>query len=86
MSLDGYQLRSQLGAGRDGIAFRAIAADGSTTALVVDLARVRADSAALGQASSAAEACRAARSPVGAFGCRARSGPGASPRGARMAG
>ena len=63
MVLDGYQLRSQLGAGRDGIAFRAIAADGATTALVVDLARARADSASLGRVSSAAQACRAARSP-----------------------
>ncbi len=45
MSLDGYQLRSQLGAGHDGTAYRAIAADGATAVLVLDLARARADSA-----------------------------------------
>jgi eukaryotic-like serine/threonine-protein kinase len=44
MGLESYQLRSQLGAGRDGTAFRATAADGVTTALVLDLARARADS------------------------------------------
>ena len=43
MGLEGYQLRSQLGAGRDGIAFRAMAADGVTTALVLALARAKAD-------------------------------------------
>jgi eukaryotic-like serine/threonine-protein kinase len=44
MGLEGYQLRSQLGAGRDGIAFRAMAPDGATTALVLDLTRARGDS------------------------------------------
>jgi eukaryotic-like serine/threonine-protein kinase len=44
MGLEAYQLRSQLGAGRDGIAFRATAADGVTTVLLLDLARARADS------------------------------------------
>ena len=39
MGLEGYQLRSQLGAGRDGIAFRATAPDAATTVLVFDLAR-----------------------------------------------
>ncbi len=40
-----YQLRSQLGAGRDGIAFRATRRpDGATMALVLDLARAQADS------------------------------------------
>ncbi len=45
MPLDEYQLRSQLGAGHDGIAFRAIAPDGATTVLVFDLARAQTDSA-----------------------------------------
>jgi hypothetical protein len=44
MGLEGYQLRSQLGAGRDGVAFRATAPDAVTTVLVFDLARARADS------------------------------------------
>ncbi len=44
MGLLGYQLRSQLGAGRDGIAFRATAGLGANMALVLDLARAQADS------------------------------------------
>jgi serine/threonine protein kinase len=44
MGLEGYQLRSQLGAGRDGIAFRATAPDGLTTTLLLDLTRARGDS------------------------------------------
>ncbi len=49
MGLEGYQLRSQLGAGSDGVAFRATAPDGVTTVLVLDLARARADSARWGR-------------------------------------
>ena len=37
MGPEGYQLRFQLGAGRDGIAFCAMAPDSATTVLVLDL-------------------------------------------------
>ena len=43
MALEGYQLRAQLGAGPDGIAYQATATDGVTTVLVLDLALARSD-------------------------------------------
>ena len=43
MALEGYQLRTQLGAGPDGIAYQATANDGVMTALVLDLSRARSD-------------------------------------------
>ena len=44
MALEGYQLRAQLGAGPDGIAFQANAPDRATTVLALDLTAARADS------------------------------------------
>src|SRR5271155_947939 len=41
MSLDRYQLRAQLGAGPDGISYRAVADDGETSVEVRDLSRAR---------------------------------------------
>ncbi len=41
MSLDRYRLRAQLGAGLDGIAYRAVAEDGVTEVEVRDLSRAR---------------------------------------------
>ena len=43
MSLDRYRLLAQLGAGPDGIAYRAVAEDGSTVVEVLDLSRARDD-------------------------------------------
>ena len=84
MGLEGYQLRYQLGAGRDGIAFRATAADGVTTVLVLDLARGRADSVRwarlVPRLRLAAQATRESR----AADRGARSRPRGSERGAGM--
>jgi hypothetical protein len=41
MSLDRYRLRTQLGAGSDGVAYRAIGEDGATEVEVVDLEAAR---------------------------------------------
>ncbi len=43
MSLDRYRLRSQLGAGPDGVAYRAVGEDGDTEVEVVDLEPARQD-------------------------------------------
>ena len=43
MSLDRYRLRSQLGAGPDGVAYRAVGKDGDTEVEVVDLESARQD-------------------------------------------
>ena len=43
MSLDRYRLRAQLGAGPDGVAYRAIAEDGATEVEVIDLDAARRD-------------------------------------------
>ena len=43
MGLEDYQLCAQLGAGPDGVAYRATGADAATTVVVLDLARARAD-------------------------------------------
>jgi serine/threonine protein kinase/class 3 adenylate cyclase len=43
MSLGGYRLLAQLGAGRDGIAYRAVGHDGATEVRVLDLSRARGD-------------------------------------------
>ena len=45
MSLDRYQLRAQLGAGPDGVAYRALAEDGATEVEVRDLSAARRDPA-----------------------------------------
>jgi hypothetical protein len=44
MSLDRFRLRAQLGAGPDGVAYRAVALDGATEVEVVDLIAARGDS------------------------------------------
>ena len=44
MSLDRFRLRAQLGAGPDGVAYRAVAVDGATEVEVVDLIAARGDS------------------------------------------
>jgi len=49
MSLDRYRLLAQLGAGPDGIAYRAVAEDGSTVVEVVDLSRARSDAGRWGR-------------------------------------
>ena len=41
MSLDRYRLRAQLGAGPDGISYRALAEEGETPVEVRDLSRAR---------------------------------------------
>ena len=43
MSLDRYRLLAQLGAGPDGISYRAVAEDGQTTVEVRDVSRARDD-------------------------------------------
>jgi serine/threonine protein kinase len=43
MALEGYQLRAQLGAGPDGIAYRATTAENATNVLVLDLSRAKSD-------------------------------------------
>ena len=45
MSLDRFRLRAQLGAGPDGVAYRAVALDGATEVEVVDLDAARRDAA-----------------------------------------
>ena len=42
MGLDDYRLRAQLGAGPDGVAYRAETGDGQTRVVVYDLSRARA--------------------------------------------
>jgi hypothetical protein len=49
MSLDRYRLLAQLGAGPDGIAYRAFAEDGLTLVNVVELGRARSDDDRWGQ-------------------------------------
>ena len=43
MGLDCYQLRAQLGAGPDGVAYQATASDGVTPVEVLDLSRALSD-------------------------------------------
>ena len=61
MGLEGYQLRAQLGAGPDGIAYQATATDGVTTVEVLDLSRARGRSDSLGEPRAPAAARLATR-------------------------
>ena len=54
MSLDRYRLLAQLGAGPDGISYRAVAEDGVTEVEVRDLSAAHADARSLGDAGSPA--------------------------------
>jgi len=49
MGLDRYRLLAQVGAGPDGIAYRAVAGDGLTVVEVVDLSRARSDAGRWGR-------------------------------------
>jgi serine/threonine protein kinase/class 3 adenylate cyclase len=49
MSFERYRLLAQLGAGSDGMAYRAVAGDGSTLVEVIDLSRARSDAGRWGE-------------------------------------